>query len=617
MSLLFPAFLIGGLAIAIPIALHFLRRDVAPEVPFSAVRLLQRSPIERSRRHRLRDLLLLAARVAALLLLALAFARPYIAAATGGAATLRIIAIDRSFSMGAPGRFERAVQLARAAIDEASRGERVAVIAFDDRADLIATPGAASVARAALSGLRVGFGATRYAAALARAVDLAEGAPARLVIVSDLQRSGWEDEGRPAVSASLQIEVREAGAPLRNAAVAAARAEASRVVVTIRNAGPGHSGQVTISRDGQRVAAAPYAVGADATVDVPVAYHAPEHGSLAVSIDDPDGFAADNTRYVLLDRASRAPVLLLTSSGAADSAFYVGRALAAAAGPDSPDGGFDVRTVSGAALGAMTSDELAPFSAVVLLSTRGVDRRARENLRVLVQRGGGLLVAAGADVEPSLLSSVFDWKPALTGTEQAQDGVALAATDLRHPIFRPFGSLAANLGQVRFDRVWRIRPDGWDVAARFTDGSPALLERAAGDGRVVLFASDVDRRWNDFPLHPAFVPFVVEAVRYVAGAHETSADYVVSRVPKGTRAEPGVYRVQPGDRAIAVNVDLRESGIARLSAGEFPAMIDRVETPPARADLRPQKTEASQGYWRYGLLLMMAALVAESVVGRT
>ncbi len=78
MSFLFPAFLLGALAIAVPIALHLLRRDVAPEVPFTAVRLLQRSPIARSRKRRLRDLLLLAARIVALLLLAAAFARPYI-----------------------------------------------------------------------------------------------------------------------------------------------------------------------------------------------------------------------------------------------------------------------------------------------------------------------------------------------------------------------------------------------------------------------------------------------------------------------------------------------------------------------------------------------------------
>ncbi len=76
MSFLYPAFLLGAIAIAIPIVLHLLRRDVAPEVPFTAVRLLRRSPIQRSRRRRLQDLLLLAARVAALLLLAAAFARP-------------------------------------------------------------------------------------------------------------------------------------------------------------------------------------------------------------------------------------------------------------------------------------------------------------------------------------------------------------------------------------------------------------------------------------------------------------------------------------------------------------------------------------------------------------
>jgi hypothetical protein len=70
MSFLFPAFLLGALAVAIPIVLHLLRRDAAPEVPFTAVRLLKNSPIERSRRRRLRDLLLLVARAAALLLLA-------------------------------------------------------------------------------------------------------------------------------------------------------------------------------------------------------------------------------------------------------------------------------------------------------------------------------------------------------------------------------------------------------------------------------------------------------------------------------------------------------------------------------------------------------------------
>jgi len=152
MSFLYPAFLLGALAIAVPIVLHLLRRDVAPEVPFTAVHLLRKSPIERSRRRRLRDLLLLAARIAALFLLAAAFARPY---ATGAAAPgeLVIVAVDRSLSMGAPGRMAKARDLALAAVDD-HRTSRVAVVAFDERADVVAEPGGAGEARAALEAYR-------------------------------------------------------------------------------------------------------------------------------------------------------------------------------------------------------------------------------------------------------------------------------------------------------------------------------------------------------------------------------------------------------------------------------------------------------------------------------
>ena len=81
MSFLFPAFLIGGLAAVVPIVLHLLRREHLPRVPFSDTRFLQAARVEQARRRRLRELLLLALRVAALLLLAVAFARPFLSAA--------------------------------------------------------------------------------------------------------------------------------------------------------------------------------------------------------------------------------------------------------------------------------------------------------------------------------------------------------------------------------------------------------------------------------------------------------------------------------------------------------------------------------------------------------
>ena len=163
------------------------------------------------------------------------------------------------------------------------------------------------------------------------------------------------------------------------------------------------------------------------------------------------------------------------------------------------------------------------------------------------------------------------WEPRLTASEQAGP-LTLAATDVRHPIFRPFGALSANLGQARFDRAWRVAPEGWTVIARFSNGTPALLERSAGQGRVVLFASDIDRRWNDFPLQPAFVPFALETLRYAAGDRHRTQDFTVAQAPAGARRAPGVYR-STDNRAYAVTVDTRESTIDPMPAADFAQMV--------------------------------------------
>jgi Aerotolerance regulator N-terminal/von Willebrand factor type A domain len=613
MNFLYPAFLIGTVLVAIPIVLHLLRRDVAPPVPFTAVRLLRKSPIERTRRRRLRDLLLLAARVAALLLLAAAFARPYFASDTSSAA-ITIVAIDRSFSMGAPGQFDRAIALARAAVDDAGASAKVAVIAFDERADVIAPPGGASDARLALAELRPSYGGTRYATALHKAAEVADGAPGALILVTDLQRAGWEEDGRGLLPESLQLRIADAGTPPPNVAVTAVRLDADRIVASIRNAAPRErSGDVRAVRDGRVLASARFTAAADSFVDVPIAVTGPADGSLVIEVDDASGFEADNARFVMLNPVPRPAALIVTSGMDSTAGFYLARAMEAAASADANDS-FEPKIVSGAQASGMAAEALSRYRAIVLLSTRGLDRRARAPIAAFVRGGGGLLIAASPDVEEAVVSTMFDWPPARSAAEQRLKGT-LSVTDLRHPIFQPFGALAANLGNVRFERSWRLKSDAWEVAARFTDGSPALVERSEGKGRVVLFASDLDRRWNDFPLHPSFVPFAVETLHYVSGIRVDVREYVVGRVPDGVRAAPGVYPF--ANRTVAVNVDPRESATARLSDQEFHDMIDRVAQRPAGpTDARAVQAEARQSYWQYALALMLGVLVVESVIGK-
>src|SRR6185437_13277616 len=128
------------------------------------------------------------------------------------AATTRttVVAVDRSFSMAVPGRMARARELARQAIDEA-RGDRVLLLAFDDAADVLSGSGAAADARLAASDIEAGYGATRYAAALDKAAQLLlDESGGRVVIVSDLQRSGF-DQAAATLPEGIDLVVRDAG----------------------------------------------------------------------------------------------------------------------------------------------------------------------------------------------------------------------------------------------------------------------------------------------------------------------------------------------------------------------------------------------------------------------
>src|SRR2546425_9128756 len=82
MAFLNPIFLLGAIAAAVPVLVHLVRRTRAPRVPFPSLMFLRKIEQKTIRRRKLRNLRLLAMRCAALLLLALAFARPYFTGAS-------------------------------------------------------------------------------------------------------------------------------------------------------------------------------------------------------------------------------------------------------------------------------------------------------------------------------------------------------------------------------------------------------------------------------------------------------------------------------------------------------------------------------------------------------
>src|SRR5947199_7101843 len=96
----------GAAALAAPIAIHLLTRPRPVRLPLSTLRFVREAVQQKRARHRLRDWIILALRTAAVVLIALAFARPLggskvIAADSDRSKLIRIVILDQSLSMSA------------------------------------------------------------------------------------------------------------------------------------------------------------------------------------------------------------------------------------------------------------------------------------------------------------------------------------------------------------------------------------------------------------------------------------------------------------------------------------------------------------------------------------
>ena len=607
MSFLYPMFLVGAVAAAVPILLHLLRREAAPEVRFSAVRFLRREPTEQSRRQRLRELLLLALRVAAILLLAAAFARPYIVGGARVTSSVTIVVLDTSLSMGAPGRFERARDLARSAVEQAPAGSPVGLVTFDDRPTLAVEPRVdrASVLKA-IDAQRPGFGATQYGPALARAQDAIAGA-GRIVVVTDLQRSGWDEAARVVLSPDVEVRVADVGvSATENLALVGLQRSGAGVLAVVQNAGSrDRDVGARLRVDGRDASMSRVRVPAGETADV--TFDAIPQGatSVAVSVDDAGGWPGDDIRY-LVTGPQPGPRVIAVTDRQSDGLLFVQRALGAGA-----DETFRVEPAQPAALGRLLTDGTS-VAAVLVTGGRVIDRPALDAVRRHLASGGGLIVAAGPALEPDTVAELAGLRAA--PRVRGDGDVSLAAADTRHPIFQAFGSAVPSLGGIRFTRTWDLNEDGWVVLARFTDGRAALMERRVDEGRVLLFASDLGHAWNDFPVHPAFVPFMHETIRYVTRARRSPRELFVADAPEAAARRPGVVAVSGRtrrDQRRSTGVGSRADRRSRVQGRRRRSCVPR-----RRADRSADALarEESQRYWRYGLMLMLVALAAEGLV---
>jgi len=208
----------GAAAAGIPIALHFFFRSRYRTVPWAAMKFLLTSIEQTSRRMRFQELLLLLTRIAVLVLLALALARPLTTSGgTGGKgdAVDAVFLVDTSFSMGANdgavSRLERAKTAALSVIDQLPANSTVQIITCADRSTLLGPRAPANLdqAREILQGLQITHLASDLLPGLTEASSVlmrGQATNKELYVFSDMHKLAWEQQSGATVKLVQDIK---------------------------------------------------------------------------------------------------------------------------------------------------------------------------------------------------------------------------------------------------------------------------------------------------------------------------------------------------------------------------------------------------------------------------
>jgi hypothetical protein len=657
MGLLAPWFLAGLAGLALPVYLHLLKRQTRTPKPVSSLMLFESRTQSSTRHRRLRYFLLLSLRLLVLLLLILAFANPFVNRNTAALSSARLVllVVDNSFSMRAGTRLADAQDAAMRVL--AGKGAaRAQVAAFGSQLRFMTQPlEDQSALRAAVQAIQPGdsHGNLGELARAVRAMAESVHTPIELHLFSDFQRgelaATFSDMALPAnVTLKTHAVVSKAQPNWTVESVDAPgqvwgkTAKPVHVQATIAGFGtPAAQRTVSLVVNGKTIATRTVAVPANgrATVDFPGLDVPYGFSRCEVRIDAADAFPADDLRRFAVERSDPRKALLIHNYGDNRSPLYVGAALSAAA-----QSAFTLESID---VHEAADRQPSNYAFIVLSDLNTLPPLLENSLTGYVRAGGSLLIAAGTSAGGRSQIPIFGAHVVETRDYSRIPGryMAVGSSDASYPAVAKTGGWPG----VKFFYALDVDPGEARVIVRLGDQTPLLLEKRIGEGRVVLFTSGLDNLTNDFPLQPAFVPFIEQTARYLGGGERQGGARLVDAYldlrntkehaqgvevtdPEGKRpltlgeaasaqsfqlTEAGYYQIRLANGRqdeIGVNPDPKESNLDVIPEDVLALWRGNggQASPASQSPTAPHKT--SQTLWWYIMLLVFAFALAESAL---
>lgn len=615
MAFLAPLFLVGALAVGLPLWLHLLQRENPIRLPFSSLMFFEKRKTSTLMERKWRYLLLMALRLALIVLAALAFAKPIWelppTTVVSDIPSLQLITLDTSMSMSHAGRWERAVAAANDAIDGMGDADQAQILATGPSVRVITQPTREKAdLKAAVASLEPGPSRNSYGDVIeaSRSLSPDGDTPIEVHLISDFQASAmpgrFSDLVLPTVAQLHTHNVAEADD--ENWAIESVKgtlrlygAEKPRLEATAASYSSNPTRKtVTLEINGQAVSSQSQEVAAmGRTSFLFEDFEAPDGFSKARLVLSPaDDLPDDDVRLAALDNSEPAPILFVTADRRRRDATFYQAALRSSSQ--------SLLSVEVSSPGEAERTNPADYALIILSDVGQMSTSYEQKLNDYMESGGAVLIAVGPETAKRGATPALGMRAAAGRLPPGGRYQLAGRVDATHQAL----SRVENLRGVEFFQTARLETaEGDDVLATLADGSPLLVERRVGAGRALVFASTFDNIWNDLPVRPVFVPFAAESARYLAGAtEENSVVTVDSALELGRRREASrmVQVVDPeGQRALSLaeamevdSVPLDQAGFWELR-GEEETEILAVNPDPRESNLRPIEAQTLD-LWR-------------------
>jgi hypothetical protein len=487
---------------------------------------------------------------------------------SNGSDAVFVIAIDVSASMGAPGRMDAAREAARAVIDTLGATDRAVVIAMGASArPASATTNDHAALRSAIDALTPLDVSADLDATAALAVDVAAGAHAELVVISDGAVAGEAEARARLATASLaarHVRVGDGGPNLAITSLAIRRypldAARNEVLLEVTSASDdAEHVEVELRGDDETIDVIP--------LEVPARGHARRFFADVTGVDralearlacDHDVLEADDHAFARVPTRRRVRVVVVSEDD-----IYLDAALLL-------DEYLDVRDVAPADF-----PPSEPFDVAVL--DRFVPSAPMTTDAIWIDPPPTAGVAGPLDVRGTIDRPFFD--------RLRRD----------HPLLRH-----ASLGDVNVARALDVVPRPGDTVVAGDARGPLLLTGERDGHRFVALTFDL--RESDLPLRPAFPLLLLDAIDSFTPTDAAYRGSVRTGEPALVELPVGATRAQIGDTSLPIRAGLASVRFERAGmhtietdAGEVlvAANLDaarEVDLTPHTLDLGPSPT---------------------------